>query len=67
MTLGGDSRRLERIRLLVVAVGDQQDRLIAFRLGMKDLEGLADRVADRRAAARCTAGSSSSSDRRKAS
>ena len=65
--LGGDRRRLEGIRLLVVAVGDQQDRLIAVGPGLKDLEGLANRVADGRAAARCAAGSSSSSDRRKAS
>ena len=67
MTLGGDRRRLEGIRLLVVAVGDQQDRLIAVGPGLKDFEGLANRVADGRAAARRAAGSSSSSDRRKAS
>ncbi len=53
MPLGGDRRRLEGIRLLVVAVGDQQDRLIAVGPGLKDFEGLANRVADGRAAARC--------------
>ena len=56
MVLGGDGRRLERIRLLVVAIGDQQDRLVAVGPGLKNLEGLANRVADRRAAARCAAG-----------
>ena len=54
VALGGDGRRLEGIRLLVVAVGDQQDRLIAVGPGLKDFEGLANRVADGRAAARRT-------------
>ena len=53
VTLGGDRRRLEGIRLLVVAIGDQEDRLIAVGPGLKDFEGLANRVADGRAAARC--------------
>ncbi len=52
MTLGGDRRRLEGIRLLVVAIGDQQDRLIAVGPGLKDFEGLANGVADGRAAPR---------------
>ena len=51
MPLGGDRRRLEGIRLLVVTVGDQQDRLIAVGPGLKHFESLANRVADRRAAA----------------
>ena len=54
VALGGDGRRLERIRLLVVAVGDQQDRLIALGPGVKHFERLANRVADRRATPRCT-------------
>ena len=54
MTLGGDGRGLEGIRLLVVAVGDQEDRLIAVGPRLKDFEGLANRVADGRAAARRT-------------
>src|SRR5262249_44727201 len=54
MTLGGDRGRLEGIRLLVVAIGDQQDRLITLGPGMKDLEGLANRIADGCAAARRT-------------
>ncbi len=48
--LGRDRRRLPRIRLLVVAIGDQKDRLIAIGPSLKDLESLADRVADGRAA-----------------
>ena len=52
VTLGGDRRGLEGIRLLVVAVGDQQDRLIAVGPRLEDLQGLANRVADGRAAAR---------------
>ena len=54
VALGGDRRRLERIRLLVVAVGDQQDRLIALGPGVKHFECLANRVADGCAASRCT-------------
>ena len=55
MAIRGDRRRFERVRLLVVAIGDQEDRLIAIGPGLKDFEGLANRVADGRTAARCTA------------
>ena len=54
--LGGDRGRLAGVRLLVVAVGDQQDRLVAVGAGLEDLEGLADRVADGRAAPRGAVG-----------
>ncbi len=51
MALGGDRCRLKGIRLLVVAVGDQQDGLVAVGSGLKNLEGLSNRVADGGAAA----------------
>src|SRR5262249_11675625 len=49
-------RRFQGIRLLVVAVGDQQDRLIAVGTRLKYFERLSNGVADRGAAPRCARG-----------
>ena len=49
---GGLLRRLDRIRLLVLAVGQEHEHLVAVAAFGQGVEGFADGVADQRAAAR---------------
>lgn len=62
--LGSDGRGIQRVRLLIVTIGYQQDRLISPRKGVENFQRLADRVANRRSAAGVLFGSSSAKARR---
>jgi len=52
VAFGGQRRGLARKALLILAVGDQQQRLVAVAEALHPAEGLANRVADGRATAR---------------